>query len=439
METVLQQAWTKSKVLVKAMIIGFIVLVLQIPAHLVQELVMERQQRQKQAIAEVSGRWAGRQHVTGPVIVVPYYETLVQNGAEKKVKHHATFLPQVLQIKAQMKPEEKHRGIYKVMLYSAHVQMSGSFNGLPLQSLRLQPEDMAWEEAFVRMGISDPKGLNEELQLQWGDTVLQFTPEGGKATSGWIAPLPLTGGEVLSNIRFGANLNINGSEQLLFTPVGKTTEVTLQSSWPHPSFTGNILPQPTTVSDSGFTASWKSLSHNRPYPQQWKDDAFTTQFSHDAANSIHAAAFGTDLFVPVNDYQKTLRSVKYAALCLLLTFAAFFIIETSQKKSVHPFHYALVGLALILFYTLLLSFSEYIGFNLAYGIASICTIALIGWFVKSVLTVTRPAMVLSMVLLLLYVYIFTLLQLQDYSLLLGSIGLFISLAVTMYFSRRIQW
>jgi len=439
METVLQQAWSKSKVLVKAAIIGMIVLLLQIPAYYVKGLVEERQQRQREAVAEVSSRWAGRQLVTGPMLVVPYYETVVQNGVEKKQRHLATFLPQELQMKAHMEPEEKHRGIYKVMLYAARVQLTGSFGPLALESLRLQPYQMAWGEAFVRMGISDAKGLSDALQLQWGDRVLQFSPEGGTGDQGWTAPLPLPASGLHQVVRFSAGIRLKGSEQLLFTPVGKTTEVTLESSWPHPSFTGNILPQPAAISDSGFSASWKSLSHNRPFPQQWKDDAFSLGNGRAAAASIETAAFGTDLFVPVNDYQKTLRSVKYAALCLLLTFGAFFIIETGQQKSVHPFHYALVGLALILFYTLLLSFSEYTGFNLAYLIAAACTIALIGWFVKSVLSITRPALILSMILLLLYVYVFTLLQLQDYSLLLGSIGLFISLAVIMYFSRRIQW
>ncbi len=156
-------------------------------------------------------------------------------------------------------------------------------------------------------------------------------------------------------------------------------------------------------------------------------------------NSITSEAFGADLFVPVNGYQKTMRSVKYAILCILLTFAAFFIIETVNKKSVHPFQYALIGLALILFYTLLLSFSEYTGFNIAYIIASIATVGLIGWFVKGLLQSSRLTSVLSVILVLMYSYVFTILQLQDYSLLLGSIGLFLTLAVIMHFSKKIQW
>jgi inner membrane protein len=223
-------------------------------------------------------------------------------------------------------------------------------------------------------------------------------------------------------------VSINGSEQLLFTPVGKETTVTLSSPWRDPSFTGDQLPD-HRISDSGFVATWKNLGHSHNFPQAWKDENF----------DIQASSFGADLFIPVNSYQKTMRSIKYAILCILLTFAAFFIIETVNKRSVHPFQYALIGLALILFYTLLLSFSEYIGFNIAYIIASLATVGLIAWFVKGLLQSSKPTSVLSVVLVLLYSYIFTILQLQDYSLLLGSIGLFLTLGVIMHFSKKIQW
>jgi inner membrane protein len=208
--------------------------------------------------------------------------------------------------------------------------------------------------------------------------------------------------------------------------------VRLNAPWPHPSFTGNTLPQTSNITDTGFTATWKSLAHNRPFAQYGTDGAFTEA-------QLADAAFGVDLFIPVNGYQKTMRSVKYAALCIVLTFAAFFLIETTHNKSVHPFHYGLIGLALVLFYMLLLSISEYTGFNVAYGIAAVATITLIGWFVKGVLASGKLSGLLSLLLLLVYAYVFTILQLQDFALLLGSIGLFISLAAIMYFSKKWSW
>jgi inner membrane protein len=429
--------------LIKSGIIGVLLLVLQIPTHLIKELVEEREARQKDAIAEVSSKWAGRQNVTGPVMVVPYWE---QNSdstiAKNRTKHLAYFLPDELSIKANVTPLEKHRGIYKVMLYSSQINLSGRFAALQPEKLGLSAGDLLWNEAFIRMSLSDYKGLNDEVKLLVNDSSVVLTPEAEPgAGQGLSSPVNLPKGT--NEIRFSSSFAINGSEQLMFTPVGKATTVNLSSAWPHPSFSGSTLPQTTEVKDSGFAATWKSMTHKQSFPQQWKDNAYRldniTGANTTAVNSLSASAFGTNLFVPVNTYQKIMRTVKYSLLCLLLTFTAFFLIETSNKKSAHPFQYALVGLALILFYTLLLSFSEYIGFNPAYVIASVATIGLISWFVKDILESGRLATLLSLVLLLLYGYIFSILQLQDYSLLLGSVGLFITLAVVMHFSKKIQW
>ncbi|MGZ3846642.1 MAG: cell envelope integrity protein CreD, partial [Flavisolibacter sp.] len=248
----------------------------------------------------------------------------------------------------------------------------------------------------------------------------------------------------LKNVQFSSNINLNGSQELLFTPVGKSTSVDMAAKWPHPSFTGDILPMTSDISSDSFNAKWKSVSQKRSFPQQWKDNAFTISSKSPSSpnavrNDITDNAFGADLYVPVNGYQKTMRSIKYSFLCILLTFAAFFLIDTTNKKAVHPFQYGLVGLALVLFYTLLLSVSEYVGFTYAYAVASVATIALIAWFVKGVLNSMRLTTILSIVLLFVYTYMFTILQLQDYALILGSIGLFIALAIIMQFSKKIIW
>ena len=439
MENVVQNIWTNSKLLIKAGIITAIVLLLQIPVFYVQNLISEREARQKEAIAEVSSKWAGRQAITGPVLVIPYWQT-ANNGdsSQTKTRHLAYFLPDSLTVNAQITPQEKYRGIYKVMLYSSVIKLSSAFNGVQPQKLGIAPADMIWSEASVRMGASDNKGLNDEVKLTVNDTTLVVSPfEADGANSGGLyASLPLAPADEAKKVTFSSQISVNGSEQLLFTPIGKSTTVNLASAWPHPSFTGASLPQTTVIKDSGFTATWRSAGHKQSFPQQWKDDAFSLGAS---TGSLASAAFGVDLFVPVSGYQKTMRSIKYSFLCLLLTFAAFFVIETTAKKSAHPFHYGLIGLALVLFYTLLLSFSEYIGFNPAYVIASLATIGLIGWFAKGILASGRLAVLVATILILLYGYVFTILQLQDYSLLLGSVGLFITLGVIMHFSKKIQW
>jgi inner membrane protein len=437
METVVKTVWNKSKVLVKGFMIFIIVLILQIPAFYVRELVEERENRQKEAIAEVSGKWAGKQTVTGPAIVIPYLETSA-NPNFKPEKHYATFLPNNLKVQAAVEPQEKYRGIYRVMLYTATVELSGSFNEVALSKLNIPKENILWDEAYVKIHVTDVKGLNDEMVVNWNDQSLTLAPN--ELGEGLAAPLHLKSDSDLHETKFSAVINLNGSDQLLFTPIGKSTTVTLNSKWPHPSFTGEVLPQETDINENGFTANWKSLSHKRNFPQQWKDNDYKIETnSSGTTTNIMSTAFGANLFIPVNSYQKTMRSIKYAALCILLTFAAFFLIETNNKKSIHPFQYGLIGLALIIFYSLLLSLSEYIGFNPAYLISALCTIVLITWFVKGLLQSTKFSALLSAILVLMYTYVFTILQLQDYALLLGSIGLFITLAIIMQFSKKFQW
>jgi inner membrane protein len=429
MEPVAAGIWQKSKLLVKGLLIGFLVLLLLIPTHFVTEIIAEREARQKEAFHEISSKWAGRQDITGPVLVLPYKESATdEKGQAVEVRKHAVILPDQLIVEAGVEPERRHRGIYEVMLYSSKIAMKGAFNPLPLQQLKIDPAAVAWNEAYICLGLADSKGLKEEIRVMWNDSIVTLNPSilnNGAMKEGFMSPVSLSADQP---VQFSSTIELNGSEQLLFTPVGKETRVTLSSSWPDPSFTGGQLPE-YKITGKGFTATWKSLAHTRNFPQAWKENSY----------NLAAASFGTDLFIPVNGYQKTMRSVKYAILCIILTFAAFFITETIHKKSVHPFQYALIGLALILFYTLLLSFSEYVGFNTSYAIASVATIALIAWFVKGVLQSSRLTTILSFVLVLMYSYIFSLLQLQDYSLIMGSIGLFITLAVIMHFSKKIQW
>ncbi|ANE52522.1 cell envelope integrity protein CreD [Flavisolibacter tropicus] len=437
--TIANDIWSKSKVLIKAGIIGVLILLLLIPTNYVEGLIQEREARQKEAIAEVSQKWAGKQTITGPILTIPYITTAADaNGKLTNVKKYAYFLPDQLQVDATVNPQEKHRGIYKVMLYNALVNLKGQFAKVNLSQLGIDPQSVVWNEVFVRMGVTDTRGLNEELQLKWNNSTLLFAPNaigGQDGADGLTARLPIQSAEELNNISFESILNVSGSEQLLFTPIGKTSKINLQSAYPHPSFTGDVLPQSTLVKDSGFSANWISLAHKRNFPQEFRQYESPNGKTYDVENS----AVGVSLFVPVNAYQKTLRSIKYAILCIALTFVAFFLIETINRKSVHPFQYGLIGLALVLFYTLLLSFSEYVGFNAAYGIAALSTIGLIAWFVKGILASGKLSTVLSVVLLLVYSYVFSILQLQDYSLLFGSIGLFITLGVIMYFSRKLQW
>ncbi|MGN6566749.1 MAG: cell envelope integrity protein CreD, partial [Flavipsychrobacter sp.] len=231
-------------------------------------------------------------------------------------------------------------------------------------------------------------------------------------------------------VNFSMHIDLRGSEELYFTPLGKTTEATISAPWKDPAFDGEYLPTETpNVNNKGFTAKWKILPVSHAYPQAWKDKAVI----------LTDAAFGVKLLQPVDGYAKTERSVKYAILFIALTFTIFFFLEILKKKHIHPLQYLLVGFALTIFYTLLLSISEYTGFNIAYLIATTATISLIGLYVRSMFKETKTALGFTGTLAALYGYIFILIQLQDYALLFGSIGLFVIIAIMMYYSGKIDW
>lgn len=418
--------------ILKSFFIGILILLLLIPAAFIQSLVSERSSRQAEAVKEISSKWAGSQTVTGPVIGIPYMETVAYEKNTTEVKKWAYFLPDKLDIQARMVPEKRYRGIYEVVVYTSELQIKGSYDSLHIAELNIPADKLLWNEAAVFFNISDVQGLKEEMTLHLAGNTLDLVPakfSTDQFKNALSASLPVSLAGAHGPLDFSATVQLKGSGDLLFVPAGKVTTVKAASSWPDPSFAGSYLPDLRTVKDSGFSADWKVLYLNRNYPQQWKNDV----------HEMDGSAFGVNLILPVDVYQQTTRSVKYSILIILLTFTAFFLIEWVYRRSIHSLQYVLVGLALCLFYTLLLSFSEYIGFNKAYLMAALATIVLIAWYVRSILRSGKMSLFVGALLTLLYGFIFTLIQLQDYALLMGSIGLFITLGVVMYFSRKIKW
>lgn len=423
--------YDRNRLLIKGFLIGFLILLMLIPASMISNLVSERADRQAQVISEVSSKWAAAQTITGPVLIVPYnYTYKGTDGKMISVKKWAHFLPDDLKINGDVLPEVRSRSLYKVTLYSSKLNVTGQFSPLPLEKLQLVADQMVWNEARLLLGINDARGLQEEVSLNWGATQTRFEagmPENNALKEGLSVAVPLN---AQSSIPFTIKLNLRGSENLSFTPVGRTTEVSIASSWPHPDFDGQYIPDvPATISSKGFNAHWKILQASRPYPQAWKE----------GTPDLAGSSFGVHLIQPADGYAKTERSVKYAILFIGLTFIVFFFLEILQKRQIHPLQYLLVGFALCIFYTLLLSISEYIGFNPAYLLASTATVSLIGLYTWNVFRSGKTAIGFTIALGGLYGYIYILIQLEDYALLFGSIGLFVILAVIMYFSRKIDW
>jgi len=424
----------KYSALIKVGTIGFLVLVLIIPTAMIMNLISERQARRNEATNEVSSKWGNEQTLVGPVLSVPFTTYDVNKFGEKEnVKSsYAFFLPEDLKFTGNILPEIRYRGIFQIVVYNAKLHCEGFYNKPDMQLFHEKNIDIKWNDAFITFGINDMRGIKESIGFLWNNNNLNCEP-GTKVkdiiNAGFTVKLPDFKQKPDSNYQFAFDISLNGSKKLFFTPLGKLTQVDINSTWNNPSFDGSFLPNQREVTDKGFTASWKVLEFNRNFPQQWidKDVDFTS------------AAFGVGLLLPVDGYQTTERSVKYAVLFIILTFTVFFFIEILRKLKVHPIQYVLIGFGLCLFYLLLLSLTEQIKFEIAYLIASFSIIVLIVAYSVSIFKNKKLTIILTSILITLYGFLYILLQLQDYALLFGSLGLFIILATVMYLSRKIDW
>jgi inner membrane protein len=421
----------RGSLLVKLLSIGFIALLLMIPQSLTYDLIRERQTRQQEAVKEISESWGGQQFIAGPVLTVPYtIWTEEQDGSRTLSTHKLHLLPQELNIEGDARHEMRKRGIFDAILYQSSLRLSGKFDAPNLDELNILPEQLVWNEARVSLGISSMVGIQNTIELEWNGEKKRMGPGTANATLlpsgvGVAVRIP----DTLKQWTFSIPLELNGTEAIFFEPVGRVTKAALKASWPSPSFTGKMLPDTRKISQNGFNAHWKILDLNRNYPQQWKDDAY----------NFADSAFGVRLIRPVDEYLKNERTAKYAILVIGLTFLIYFFFETLRKFRIHPFQYLLIGLALVVFYLLLLSFSEQIGFNAAYGVAAVATIGLISFYSASVLRLPILLIQLTILLGIIFGFIFVVLQLEDFALLAGSLGIFVALAAVMFYSRKVDW
>ena len=427
----------KTNVYFKVGTIVLIALLLLIPAALVKSLILEREATHQEAIMEVSAKWGEAQTLSGPFISIPYYryvrEISKKDSAEKiiQLKEYLHILPSKLTLSGNIDPEKRYRGIYEIVVYNGRLDISGSFSDFDLAALDIPKKNLLWDKAEFVVGLTDLRGIEEQVVLHWDSSRISFNPgvpSEDVVTSGINAKLNTSFSDSSSH-KFQLQLNIKGSQRLYFTPVGKETDIEMASEWSNPSFNGAFLPDQRQVSDSGFTAMWNVLHLNRNFPQLWAGSRFR----------VDEAAFGIDLLLPVDSYQKSWRSIRYAILFIAFTFLVFFFIEVLNKVFIHPVQYILVGISLIVFFVLLLALSEHLRFNLAFIISAVATLLLIAGYVRAILNSARLTLLISGILALLYTFIFVLIQLQDYALLIGSIGLFVILGLVMYFSRKINW
>ncbi|HSB36483.1 MAG TPA: cell envelope integrity protein CreD, partial [Thermoanaerobaculia bacterium] len=348
------------------------------------------------------------------------------------------FLPSALKVDGTLATERRRRGLFEAVLYRAQLTLSGTFAPPDLKALGIRPEDVLWEKATLSAGVSDARGVKDASRLLWAEQPISLGPgtaERGVAKPGVSAAVPLSP-DASEPTPFTLSLTLAGSESLFVAPAGAVTTVRLSSPWPTPGFGGAFLPDSRDVSAAGFTAAWAVSALGRGTAQEWRSDGGTAGLRREG---LEKSAFGVTLVVPADGYQQTTRALKYGILFIALTYLAFFLFEVFGGTRTHPLQLLFVGLALALFYLLLLSLSEHTGFARAYLVAATATVACVGGYAAAILGARGRAAALAAGLLGLYGTLFVLLSLEDYALLLGSIVLFAILASVMYLTRHVDW
>ncbi|MGI5869566.1 MAG: cell envelope integrity protein CreD [Kiritimatiellia bacterium] len=432
----------------KPLFIGVLALLLLIPLMMVRSLLSERQHRRAEAISNITETWGQSQTLIGPVLVVPY-QIPVKTRREQRVDNqiesvdvtswstaYGCFLPTNLQVVGSLDPSVLHRGIYEAAVYRGDFSLKGAFAPPDFSEWKIEPENILWDEAVVLISVSDPRGLSDSLVLQFGDAPLTLEPGSNLASFDRPLRTRIPDGVLKPDeaMPFTLDLKLNGSRSLLIAPVGMQTHVALDSTWADPSFQGAFLPVEREVAPAGFKANWQVSYYGRPVPQSW-----TSADGSSAVAGLKNCAFGVSLVTPVDNYRLVERSLKYGILFIVLIFTAFFLFETLARLRIHPLQYLLVGAALCIFYLILLALSEIQAFWSAYLVAAVASTALVTGYSAAILGRRRRAGVIGLELVLIYGFLYTTLQLQDYALVLGSVGLFAALAVVMYSTRRVNW
>ncbi len=428
---------TPGPVLRKGVVIVLVTLLLLIPLSMLRGLVTERMRMADEAQAKVAAGWGGQQQVGGPMLVVPVKQ-VTRNNLGQPVDRlvHAFTLPDRLEIDVLLESESRRVGIYTVPVYQARVRIRASFTTADIGHL-VSPEDpdceVLWHDAELLLPVSEVKAIRAIEGAHWNETPLRFVGGGYPQHDGVRAPIEtgaLRGGETGV---FTAALTVAGSQALKFLPLGRTASVAMRADWPHPGFSGAYLPAEREITDAGFTARWQVLELNRDYPQNWIESPGV------ADAQLGRSSFGVNLFLPADIYQRNDRSTKYALLFIVMTFASLFLVEHLLGPQLHAVQYVLVGLALSMFFLLLLALSEHIGFDAAYWVATSSLVALTGVYLGGALRSRRRGWVAAAGFAVLYAMLFVILNAAETALLIGSLSLFAVLAAMMLITRNVDW
>jgi inner membrane protein len=436
-----------SPLVTKLFVIGLLVLLLLILIAQVEGLVGERVNMRRTAAERVAESWGGAQTTGAVLLAIPVdmmREVIEQTvGRETKrtevVRHTLYVLPDRLAIAASAKPDRRRVGLYETPVYLADVSIRGEFAPRDFEALRVPREDavVKWDEARLLVLNSESRALRAVDNFLVAGARAEVAAGSYADFAGVSTAMPVAALRDGAAIPFEVDLKLAGSERLSFLPLARTATVSVGSQWPHPKFEGGPAPLDPRIGDDGFSASWSVLEINRSFGQSWWNGEVREGAS--AAAAFAQSAVGVTLYEPVDVYQRNYRAVHYAALLIIITFLTFFLWEHVSGIVIHAMQYLMVGLALAMFYLLLLALSEHVVFVVAYATSAGALVALITVYLAGALRRWSLAVGAGAGLATLYAMLFWILRSEDYSLLMGALLLFVVLVVLMLATRRLDW
>ena len=427
-------------------IVGLIVLLL-VGLHWIGSVVTERQGRRDEVVKDIAESSSLAQRLVGPILVVPYERTIREwqedpatgrHAATKQVSGQLLFLPETFRLEGEMPTERRARGIYEARLYHANLRVHATFE-VPLHyGVQADLASYQFEEPSIAVGIADIRGIESTSKVVVNAAPVKLLAGTTSALlgGGVHAPVASVDSEHASGLEFSMELGILGTSEFDVMPVGRESQVSLSSNWASPGFVGKYLPVRHAINAKGFSAQWAMSFFSTNLEESLHRCSGVDTAACDEFNSRVLGVSFTD---PVDQYLKTDRAIKYALLFITLTFGGFFLFEVLKRLAVHPIQYGLVGAALALFYLLLLSLSEHVGFGVAYIISSTACVALIGLYVSAILGNAWRGLGFGAALAMLYGTLYALVSAEDYALLMGSALLFGLLATAMMLTRKVDW
>ena len=426
-------------VIIKIAIIIFVSLLLIGILGIIDAKIDERHQYQTTAKQAIAKGWSGEQSFAGPLIYLRFEKEVPHKYFDENLKKYVQttknvfwneiIVPDELDIQSKVTTQTRQKGIFKIPVYETELSLNGKF--LITKEFQFKPIS-----AKLMVAMNDRRGLGGKQTIRWNGNDIPFQPGIDNKLLGGHLEIDLVNFKTNSTFAFQMDTRLRGLDTLNFVPTAKQYSLTMNSNWPHPYFVGEYLPNSREISDQGFSASWDLTNFSTSIESTMNACAKAPQncSPYGLNNSL-----GIGFFSPIDVYQKTDRALKYGFLFIFLTFIVFFLFECIKDVAIHSVQYTLVGFALALFYLVLISLSEHIGFDKAYIAASIACVSLIAAYLSVVFKNFRHASLTSSGLALLYAMLFFILKSEDYALLMGTSLIFTVLAIIMYTTRDIDW